>query len=55
MLKIDLRNEGNEYYIKKYQKDDFNEEMIFFSRMSMLDWAGVAYAGRIEPVSQIVT
>ena len=23
MLKIDLRNEGNEYYIKKYQKDDF--------------------------------
>ena len=28
MLKIDLRNEGNEYYIKKYQKDDFNEEQF---------------------------
>ncbi len=42
-------------FVYNAQADDFNEEMIFFSRMSMLDWAGVAYAGRKEPVSQIVT
>ena len=42
-------------FVHNAKADDFNEEMIFFSRMSMLDWAGVAYAGRNEPVSQIVT
>ena len=42
-------------FVHNAKVDDFNEEMIFFSRMSMLDWTGVAYAGRKEPVSQIVT
>ena len=28
MLRIDVRNNGNEYYIKIYQKDDFNEEQF---------------------------
>ena len=42
-------------FVYNAKADDFNEEMIFFSRMSMLDWSGVAYAGRKEPVSQIVT
>ena len=42
-------------FVNNAKVEDFNEEMIFFTRMSMLDWAGVAYAGRKEPVSQIVT
>ena len=42
-------------FVYNAKVEDFNEEMIFFTRMSMLDWAGVAYAGRKEPVSQIVT
>ena len=34
---------------------NFNDEMIFFSKMSMIDWCGVAYAAKEEPVSKIVT
>ena len=34
--------------------DSFNEEMKFFGKMSILDWCGVAYAGKKEPVSKIV-
>ena len=34
--------------------NSFNEEMKFFGKMSILDWCGVAYAGKKEPVSQIV-
>ena len=29
--------------------------MMFFSKMSMIDWCGVAYAAKEEPVSKIVT
>ena len=32
----------------------FNDEMKFFAKMSILDWCGVAYAGKKEPVSKIV-
>ena len=32
----------------------FNDEMKFFGKMSILDWCGVAYAGKTEPVSKIV-
>jgi len=34
--------------------DSFNDEMKFFGKMSILDWCGVAYAGKTEPVSKIV-
>lgn len=34
--------------------NNFNEEMNFFGKMSILDWCGVAYAGKKEPVSKIV-
>ena len=34
--------------------NNFNEEMKFFGKMSILDWCGVAYAGKKEPVSKIV-
>ena len=42
-------------FVYNAKPNDFNDEMKFFSKMSMLDWAGVAYAGRKEPVSNIVT
>ena len=42
-------------FVSKAEIKDFDEEMLFFSKMSMLDWSGVAYAGKNEPVSQIVT
>jgi 2-methylcitrate dehydratase PrpD len=35
--------------------DSFNDEMKFFAKMSILDWCGVAYAGKKEPVSKIVS
>ena len=35
--------------------DSFNDEMKFFARMSILDWCGVAYAAKQEPVSKIVS
>ena len=38
-------------FVYNAKPNDFNDEMKFFSKMSMLDWAGVAYAGRKEPVS----
>ena len=34
--------------------NSFNDEMKFFAKMSILDWCGVAYAGKKEPVSKIV-
>ena len=37
------------------RSDSFNDEMKFFARMSILDWCGVAYAAKHEPVSQIVS
>ena len=33
----------------------FNDEMKFFTKMSILDWCGVAYAAKKEPVSRIVS
>ena len=35
--------------------DSFNDEMKFFAKMSILDWCGVAYAAKQEPVSKIVS
>ena len=35
--------------------NSFNDEMKFFAKMSILDWCGVAYAGKKEPVSKIVS
>ena len=35
--------------------DSFNDEMKFFAKMSILDWCGVAYAAKKEPVSKIVS
>ena len=35
--------------------NDFNDEMKFFTKMSILDWCGVAYAAKKEPVSRIVS
>ena len=35
--------------------DSFNDEMRFFAKMSILDWCGVAYAAKKEPVSKIVS
>ena len=37
------------------QLNSFNDEMKFFAKMSILDWCGVAYAAKKEPVSKIVT
>jgi 2-methylcitrate dehydratase PrpD len=33
----------------------FTDEMRFFTKMSILDWCGVAYAAKKEPVSKIVS
>jgi 2-methylcitrate dehydratase PrpD len=33
----------------------FTDEMRFFTKMSILDWCGVAYAAKKEPVSRIVS
>ena len=33
----------------------FTDEMRFFTKMSILDWCGVAYAAKQEPVSKIVS
>ena len=35
--------------------NNFNDEMKFFTKMSILDWCGVAYAAKKEPVSRIVS
>jgi len=35
--------------------NDLNDEMKFFTKMSILDWCGVAYAAKKEPVSRIVS
>ncbi len=32
-------------FVYNAKLNDFNDEMKFFSKMSWLDWAGVAYAG----------
>ena len=37
------------------KSDSFNDEMKFFAKMSILDWCGVAYAAKQEPVSKIVS
>ena len=37
------------------QLNSFNDEMKFFAKMSILDWCGVAYAAKKEPVSKIVS
>ncbi len=42
-------------FVSKATLQNFNDEMIFFSKMSMIDWCGVAYAAKEEPVSKIVT
>ena len=42
-------------FVSQATLQNFNDEMIFFSRMSMIDWCGVAYAAKEEPVSKIVT
>ena len=39
----------------KTQLNSFNDEMKFFAKMSILDWCGVAYAAKKEPVSKIVS
>ena len=39
----------------KTQFNSFNDEMKFFAKMSILDWCGVAYAAKKEPVSKIVS
>ena len=41
-------------YGYKAKFNTFNDEMKFFAKMSILDWCGVAYAGKKEPVSKIV-
>ena len=42
-------------FVSQATLQNFNDEMIFFSKMSMIDWFGVAYAAKEEPVSKIVT
>ena len=42
-------------FVSQATLQNFNNEMIFFSKMSMIDWCGVAYAAKEEPVSKIVT
>ena len=42
-------------FVPQATLQNFNDEMIFFSKMSMIDWCGVAYAAKEEPVSKIVT
>ena len=42
-------------FVSQTTLQNFNDEMIFFSKMSMIDWCGVAYAAKEEPVSKIVT
>ena len=42
-------------FVSQATLQNFNDEMIFFSKMSMIDWCGVAYAAKQEPVSKIVT
>ena len=37
-------------FVSQATLQNFNDEMIFFSKMSMIDWCGVAYAGK-EAVS----
>ncbi len=42
-------------FVSQATLQNFNDEMIFFSKMSMIDWCSVAYAAKNEPVSKIVT
>ena len=42
-------------FVSQATLQNFNDEMIFFSKMSMIDWCGVTYAAKEEPVSKIVT
>ena len=42
-------------FVSQATLQNFNDEMIFFSKMSMIDWCGVAFAAKEEPVSKIVT
>ena len=42
-------------FVSQATLQNFNDEMIFFSKMSMIDWCGVAYAAKEELVSKIVT
>ena len=42
-------------FVSQATLQNFHDEMIFFSKMSMIDWCGVAYAAKEEPVSKIVT
>ena len=42
-------------FVSQATLQNFNDEMIFFSKMSMIDWCGVAYAAKEEPVTKIVT
>ena len=42
-------------FVSQATLQNFNDEMIFFSKLSMIDWCGVAYAAKEEPVSKIVT
>ena len=42
-------------FVSQATLQNFNDEMIFFSKMSMIDWCGVAYAAKEDPVSKIVT
>ena len=42
-------------FVSQATFQNFNDEMLFFSKMSMIDWCGVAYAAKEEPVSKIVT
>ena len=42
-------------FVSQATLQNFDDEMIFFSKMSMIDWCGVAYAAKEEPVSKIVT
>ena len=42
-------------FVSQATLQNFNDEMIFFSKMSIIDWCGVAYAAKEEPVSKIVT
>ena len=37
-------------FVSQATLQNFNDEMIFFSKMSMIDWCGVAYAAKEEPV-----
>ena len=41
-------------FVSQATLQNFNDEMIFFSKMSMIDWCSVAYAAKEEPVSKIV-